>query len=170
MKSAVTSAGTGLESAVVPRFGRCACFALVDGESGALEAVPNPFQDGAGGAGTQAAQWVVWQGVGVVLTGHCGPNATAVLDDGGVRGVEGVSGTVREAIERHASAGQTTPAALTEPAVPAGPCGSGAGAGQGFGPGPALGVGMGRGPGRGPGGGRGPGRGRRLSWGAGYPW
>lgn len=88
MKMAITATGTGLDAAVDPRFGRCACFVLVDRDSGAVETVANPFQDAAGGAGTQTAQWVVNQGVDAVLTGQCGPKATAVIEDAGVRIVE----------------------------------------------------------------------------------
>jgi len=39
----------------------------------------NPFLDVGVGAGTQAAQFVRDKGAGALLTGHCGPNACAVL-------------------------------------------------------------------------------------------
>ncbi|NEX20269.1 dinitrogenase iron-molybdenum cofactor biosynthesis protein [Thiorhodococcus mannitoliphagus] len=97
-KILATSTGTELDSAIDPRFGRSAYFALIDQGTGALEAIPNPFLDAASGAGTQAAQWVLEQGVDVLVTGRCGPKAAAVLEGSGVRVIEGASGSVREAV------------------------------------------------------------------------
>ncbi|MDV7391516.1 NifB/NifX family molybdenum-iron cluster-binding protein, partial [Arthrospira platensis SPKY1] len=98
-----------------PRFGRCPYFALVDTESGAFEARANPFRDAAGGAGVQAAQWVVDQGVSALLTGRCGPKAAAVLDDADIRVVEDVAGTVREVVARYTPAGQAVAGPEPEP-------------------------------------------------------
>lgn len=137
MKIAITSTGTELDSAVDPRFGRCAYFALIDPASGALQAVANPFQRGSGGAGTQAAQWIIRRGVEALLTGQCGPQASAVLRQAGVPIVEGVSGTVREAAQRYAREG----ASGSRP--PLGGSGGGGDYGGGWG------SGRGRGPGRG---------------------
>lgn len=161
MKIAITATGTGLDAAVDPRFGRCACFVLVDRDSGAVETVANPFQDAAGGAGTQTAQWVVNQGVDAVLTGQCGPKATAVLEDAGIHIVEGVSGTVREAVENYSPTDLTDTPSSAEPVRRGRGYGSGPGPGGGRGPGQGRGSGGGRGPGlgRGPGGGGGRGRG-----------
>ena len=153
MKIAITSTGTELDSAVEPRFGRCAYFALIDTESGAFEAKANPFRDAAGGAGIQAAQWVVDQGVGALLTGHCGPKSVAVLDDADIRVVEDVAGTVREAVARYTQAGQAVARPELEP-LPRGQRyggGPGAGQGRGLGRGYGPGVGQGRGQGYGPG-------------------
>jgi len=155
MKIAITSTGTELGSAVDPHFGRCPYLALVDLESGALEAVANPFLDAAGGAGTQAAQWVVDKGVGAVLTGHCGPKATAVLDDADVEIVNGVTGTVQEAVAGYRQGAKGGAPAHTESAPPS--RGRGGGFGARAGRGPCHG---GR---RGPGGGHGPGRGGRAA-------
>ncbi len=150
MKIVVTSTGLDLDAAVDPRFGRCACFALIESESGVLEATPNPFLDAAGGAGTQAAQWVVEQGAGALLTGLCGPKAATVLQDAGVRIVEGISGTVREAVDRIREEERDT---FGQP-------GRWHGGGQGAGRGMGAGGGRGAGGGQGPGGGRGVGRGQ----------
>ena len=98
MKIVVTSTGSDLDAAIDPKFGRCAFFALFDTESNDFTATPNPFQDAGGGAGTQAAQWVLAQGATALLTGHCGPKATAVLEHTEVKVVTGISGTVREAV------------------------------------------------------------------------
>jgi predicted Fe-Mo cluster-binding NifX family protein len=131
MKIAATSTGPDLDAAIDPRFGRCAYFVILDSESGNLEATPNPFLDAAGGAGTQAAQWILGQDVAVLLTGRCGPKAAAVLHDAGIRMVEGVSGSVREASERFRA----------EDSATSGP----QGVGDGRGPGRCRGAGGGQG-------------------------
>jgi predicted Fe-Mo cluster-binding NifX family protein len=64
-----------------------------------LEAMPNPAMSQGGGAGIQAAQFVVGQGAQVVLTGNLGPNAFDVLQAAGVPGYLVPEGTVRQAVE-----------------------------------------------------------------------
>jgi predicted Fe-Mo cluster-binding NifX family protein len=169
MKIAVTSTGTDMDSSVDPRFGRCPYLAVVDLESGQLEAVVNPFQNSSGGAGIQAAQWVVGKGVGALLTGSCGPKASAVLEDADIEVISGVSGSVREAAKsfKHTRRDLSTSAAAggeTDIAPRGGgrTIGSGPDSGQGSGRGPGHGGRRGGrrgGSGCGPGGGRGRGGG-----------
>lgn len=151
-KICVTSSGPTLESAVDPRFGRCAYFIIADSETFAFEAVSNEAAMASGGAGIRAAQTVSSMNVDAVLTGNVGPNAFPALQDAGIKILAGVSGTVRTAIENYSKDG------YQELATP-GP--SNVGRGQG-GPGRGLGMGYGGGMGRGMGrGGGGGGRGRR---------
>ncbi|MBK1693831.1 hypothetical protein CKO09_03625 [Chromatium weissei] len=98
MKIAITSSGLNLDSAIDPKFGRCAYLTLFDTDSNTFTVTANPFQNAHGGAGTQTAQWVLNQNATVLLTGHCGPKAAAVLNAENIRVVEGVTGTVREAL------------------------------------------------------------------------
>lgn len=149
MKIAISAAGETLDSWVDPRFGRCPYFAIVDLDTERLEALANPFQDAAGGVGTQSAQFVVEQGAAALLTGKCGPKASAVLADAGVEVVSGVAGLVREAVEQYQ---RRTSGSATEPANADAASGLGFGRGRG-------GPGRGRG-GRRPGGGAGCGCGR----------
>lgn len=142
MKIIVTAKGNEQDAEVDPRFGRCAYFALLDMETGDFDAVPNPFVDATGGAGTQAAQWVIEQGAEVLLTGRCGPKAATVLQDAGIRVIEGVSGNVQEALERYLGEAQNGSAAPSGRGLRRGP-----GGGRGTG---GKGMGLGRG-GRGPG-------------------
>jgi predicted Fe-Mo cluster-binding NifX family protein len=79
MKVMVTAEGSDLEALSNPRFGRCPMFVFVETETMSFEAIPNPAASASGGAGIQAAQFVVEQGAEAVLTGNVGPNAAEVL-------------------------------------------------------------------------------------------
>jgi predicted Fe-Mo cluster-binding NifX family protein len=98
MRIVVTSSGDDLESAVSPIFGRSPSYLLVDTDSGAVERLANPAVGAAGGAGIQAAEYVVRQGAQAVLTGNVGPNAFDVLSAAGVAVYLVSSGTVAEAV------------------------------------------------------------------------
>ncbi len=100
MKLCISSTNNDLEASVAPRFGRCQYFLFIDAETMNFEAVGNPAFTAGGGAGVQAAQLVVNKGADAVITGNVGPNAFQALQAGGVKIVTGVSGSVKEAVER----------------------------------------------------------------------
>jgi predicted Fe-Mo cluster-binding NifX family protein len=100
MKIAVSATGNNLDSAIDPRFGRCAYFLVVDTENMRFEAFSNESSALGGGAGIQSAQFVSSKGAQVLITGNCGPKAVQALSAAGVKVVLGQSGTVREATER----------------------------------------------------------------------
>jgi len=166
MKIAITAAGPSLDDRVDPRFGRCAYFLFVDTETGAFEAVPNPNLSLGGGAGIQSAQLIAQRGAKAVLTGNCGPNAFAALQAAGVQVLTGVSGPVRQAVERFkagAFSASSGPTVASHFGMGAGSAPDGA-----FGmEGGSMGRGMGRGLGRGGGRGMGRGWGRGMGQGAG---
>lgn len=99
MKIAVTSIGKTLESQVDPRFGRSACFIIIDTETRDFSVIENENVAAAGGAGISSAKAVIDAGVEAVLTGNCGPNAERTLSAGKIELYTGVSGTISEAIE-----------------------------------------------------------------------
>jgi predicted Fe-Mo cluster-binding NifX family protein len=99
MKIAVSSQGDTLDSPASPVFGRCPTYLFVEPETMEFEAVPNPAMSQGGGAGIQAAQFVVNRGANAVLSGNLGPNAFDVLQAAGVPGYLVAGGTVREAVE-----------------------------------------------------------------------
>jgi len=103
MKIALSSTGMNLQAQIDPRFGRASYFVIVDGDTMAFEAVPNPHAQAGGGAGIQAAQLVVDQGVEVVITGNCGPNAFQVLQAAGIQVLTGLSGSIRDAVSQFKS-------------------------------------------------------------------
>ncbi|MBN1476415.1 NifB/NifX family molybdenum-iron cluster-binding protein [Candidatus Sumerlaeota bacterium] len=99
MKVAISASADSLDANVDPRFGRCASLLIVDTETGEIVGGGrNAFASEGGGAGTQAAQWVIEQGAEAVLTGNLGPNAFQVLRAGKVRCLISVSGSVRDAL------------------------------------------------------------------------
>ena len=101
MRIAVTSQQPDLDSEVDPRFGRAPYFVVVDTDSMDFEVIDNEQNLNAPqGAGIQAAQLVTKHRIQGVLTGHCGPKAYQTLTAAGVPVHSGVSGTVREAVDR----------------------------------------------------------------------
>ena len=97
----MSATGTSIDSQIDPRFGRCAYFIIADTDTMDHQCLPNSAHTSPHGAGVQAAQVVVNQNVQVVVTGMVGPNAHRVLSAAGIEVVAGVTGTVRDAIERY---------------------------------------------------------------------
>jgi predicted Fe-Mo cluster-binding NifX family protein len=145
MRIVVSAQGEELDAATSPVFGRCPIYVFVDTETMQFEAVPNPAMNQGGGAGIQAAQFVVEHEAQAVLTGNLGPNAFDVLQAAGVPGYLLPEGTVRQAVEAF-KAGRLQPVGSANVQAHAG---MGGGAGMGRGMGMGRGAGRGMGPGRG---------------------
>jgi predicted Fe-Mo cluster-binding NifX family protein len=146
MRIVVSAQGDTLDAPASPVFGRCPTYIFVDSETMGFEAVPNPAMNQGGGAGIQAAQFVVERGAQAVLTGNLGPNAFDVLQAAGVPAYLVPEGIVRQAVEAF-NAGRVQPMAAANVSAHAG-MGGGAGMGAGRGMGRGMGQGMGRGMGR----------------------
>lgn len=100
MKICVTANKNNLDAEIDPRFGRCSYLLIVDSETMQFDAVPNIAAGAAGGAGIQAAQTIANKGVKLLITGNVGPKAFQALSASGIDVVTGVSGKVREFIEK----------------------------------------------------------------------
>lgn len=98
MKVVVSAQGQTLNSPTSPVFGRCPTLIFVDTETLEFEAMGNPAMNESGGAGIQAAQFVVSHGAQAVITGNLGPNAFDVLEAAGVPGYLIQTGTVEQAV------------------------------------------------------------------------
>jgi predicted Fe-Mo cluster-binding NifX family protein len=94
--------GGDLEAAVDTRFGRAAAFVVMHTDTGTVRALDNRDASVTGqGAGIQAARLMADQGIHIVLTGYCGPNAYRALRAADIRVyTELVEGTIREAVEQ----------------------------------------------------------------------
>ena len=87
-----------------PRFGRGAYFLIVDPDTMEWYAVQNPALSASGGAGIQAAQYMIDQKCDAVISGEFGPNAYHVLNAAGIATYSsGDCSTVIEAVQRFKS-------------------------------------------------------------------
>jgi predicted Fe-Mo cluster-binding NifX family protein len=143
MKIAVSSTGKSLDAPVDPRFGRCPYFVIVETEDLKFDAFDNQSAALGGGAGIQAAQFVISKGIRAVITGNLGPNALRTLSAAGIELFTGQTGTVREVVEGYKTGALTASQSANVPPH------YGAGAGRGMGGGRGMGMGGGRGMGRG---------------------
>ena len=100
VKIGISSTGTNLGANVDMRFGRCPYFLIYDTESNDLEHIENQSRQAMGGAGIQAAQMIIDKKVGAVITGNVGPNAYRVLSSANIKIYSGITGTVKDAIEK----------------------------------------------------------------------
>lgn len=83
------------------RFGLSQYLVIVDSETMAFEAVPNPGASGQRGAGIQAVVIAMSRKVSTVLTGYMSPTAKRHLSANGVEVLTGVGGRVAEALEQY---------------------------------------------------------------------
>jgi predicted Fe-Mo cluster-binding NifX family protein len=110
MRIALTANGTGLDAPISPIFGRCSTYIFMDTETMQHEAIANPAVSAGGGAGVQAAQFVIERGAQAVVTGNVGPNAFGVFRAGGIPVYLFKEGTVQQAVEAY-KAGRLPPIA-----------------------------------------------------------
>jgi predicted Fe-Mo cluster-binding NifX family protein len=158
MKVAVSAMGNDINAQIDPRFGRCQYFIIVDSDTMEFEAIENPNISAMGGAGIQSGQMMAEKGVQAILTGNVGPNAFQTLSAAGIQVITGVTGIVKDAIQRFKSGQLQSVSGATVPThfgiggggsgVPGAGMGRGMGMGGGMGRGMGMGGGMGRGMGR----------------------
>ena len=98
MKVVVSAEAMGVGAPTSALFGRCPVYAFVDTDTMQVDSVPNPAHQAGGGAGIQAAQFIVAQGAKALLTGNVGPNACDVLGAARVDVYEVNGSTVEEAV------------------------------------------------------------------------
>jgi predicted Fe-Mo cluster-binding NifX family protein len=158
MKIAVATGAGGLDDVVSTVFARATTFTIVDVENGEIKntkVMQNPAAAAGGGAGIQAAQILVNEGVSAVIAGNFGPNASGLLAQTGVAMISSPGVKVEDAVKSAerggaaASPGVQTQSQPYAPAAPAYAPGYGMGYGGGYGRGMGMGYGRGRGRGMG---------------------
>jgi predicted Fe-Mo cluster-binding NifX family protein len=100
-KVCISAIGSSIDSQIDPKFGRCAYFIIADIDTMDYHHMPNDAYESPHGAGIQAAQVVANQNVQAVITGIVGPNAHRVLSAAGIEIITGVTGNVRDAVQRY---------------------------------------------------------------------
>jgi len=100
MKICITATRDNLDADIDPRFGRCSYFLFVDTDSMEWEAVSNTASQSMGGAGVQAGKLMADKNVTALLTGNVGPNAFQTLNAAEVKIITGLSGSVRDNINK----------------------------------------------------------------------
>jgi predicted Fe-Mo cluster-binding NifX family protein len=101
MKIAISAKGKDIEAELDDHFGRCPYFLFIDPDTMQYETLDNAGLTAPSGAGIAAAQFVAGQGVEIVLTGVCGPNASQALSGAGVKVITGLSGKISDIIARY---------------------------------------------------------------------
>lgn len=95
----MSSTGNSVDSLISPVFGRAKFYLLVNTEDFSFESFENPAVTQSGGAGIQAAQFVLKKNPDAVISSNVGPNAYEVLSAGSVSCYIAKNGTARETIE-----------------------------------------------------------------------
>ncbi len=115
MKIAISSFGKNLDAQIDPRFGRCQYFIFVEPETMEFEACENEGWMASGGAGVQAAQFIVQKGAKALITGNLGPNAASALSASGIKVYLVSGGTIKEVAEAYKSGTLKEASAATVP-------------------------------------------------------
>lgn len=86
MKIAISVNGSNLDSMMDSRFGRTKSFMIFDDVTEEFEIINNEQNyNAAQGAGIQSAKNILESGASVIISGHCGPKAFAVLQSAGIK-------------------------------------------------------------------------------------
>ncbi|SDY75099.1 NifB/NifX family molybdenum-iron cluster-binding protein [Tindallia californiensis] len=94
MKIAVPSEHQTLNAEVCPSFGRAPFYVIYDSENKTTDYLQNTAAGSQGGAGVQAAQFIVDQQVEAIITPRCGKNAAAVVQEAGIKLYRSISGSI----------------------------------------------------------------------------
>ncbi len=99
MKIAIPVDAKSMESTVCASFGRAPFFLVYDTETADAVFVENTAASGTGGAGIKAAQIIVDQGVGALLTPRCGQNAVDVFRSADIKLYRSKENSAKDNIE-----------------------------------------------------------------------
>lgn len=100
MKAAISVTEPRLDAALDARFGRAKAFVVVDTETDEWQGYANPAAGATGGAGVQAAEFVVERDVAAAISGAFGPNAYDVLSAANIAMYRAETGTAAELVQQ----------------------------------------------------------------------
>ncbi len=105
MKIAFATNKGGLDDQLADRFGRAPTFTIIDVDPSSknivdVKIVENPGYRAGSGAGVQAVQKLIDEGVEVVVGPSPGPNAYIALQQSGIKVYSYVGISVREALDK----------------------------------------------------------------------
>jgi predicted Fe-Mo cluster-binding NifX family protein len=105
MRVALSATGPNLDNEIDPRFGRCSYFIIIDPDTMEYESIDNTGSETTSGVGIATAQVIMerYKDLGIVITGHCGPNAYQVLESGNIQVITGISGEMRKVVQDYKS-------------------------------------------------------------------
>ncbi|SNY19674.1 polymorphic outer membrane protein repeat-containing protein [Orenia metallireducens] len=102
MKVAVTASNnTDLNVKIDPKFGRAPYFTIIDFDNDKVSFIDNSAKGATGGAGIQAAQTIVDQGVEGLITGNVGPKAFNVLSKANIKVYSAKEETIKEVLSKY---------------------------------------------------------------------
>ncbi|MDY7019309.1 MAG: NifB/NifX family molybdenum-iron cluster-binding protein [Chloroflexota bacterium] len=101
MKIAISAEDADLASRVTHRFGLSPYLLIVDTETKGFKTLANPGAASQRGAGIQAVVFAISEGVDVVLTGYCSPTVHKQLTSNNINVITGVTGIVREVVDKY---------------------------------------------------------------------
>ncbi len=99
MKIAIASEKGSLDARIDSRFGRCAFFAIYDGDSKTTEFFPNPAKDSPEGAGPEAVKFIASKEVKKVVAPEFGRKAEAMLNKLQIEMIRDKDKTISEIIK-----------------------------------------------------------------------
>lgn len=99
MKVLITAKEAYLNGPVDEHFGRGVYFCLYDTDTKEITFIENEAAKENSGAGVKAGQLALSLGAEMVVTGHLGPKASAVLEKGKIRGYALKSATIASTID-----------------------------------------------------------------------
>ncbi len=99
MKIAIPVENDDENTSMDNRFGRSVYYALYDSDKDSFEFLKNPASQARGGAGVQAVEFIIKQGVKAVIVPQLGPNADRALKTSGITIFQGSKEPIKKLVE-----------------------------------------------------------------------
>lgn len=99
MRILIPTTKNDLNGEIDLRFARAPYFIIYDTAKKTTEIKENTYKDGVRAVGTMVAQYIINEGIKIVIASDMGPNAKMVLTEAGVE-IKKISGSVKEALSQ----------------------------------------------------------------------